>query len=64
MHLNKSLDKNSLSNKLEQNGKNEKKFVKFGFISSGNFDIICKAKNRKDEKIYAIRKIRLNETLI
>jgi alpha-tubulin suppressor-like RCC1 family protein/tRNA A-37 threonylcarbamoyl transferase component Bud32 len=63
LHLNESLDQNSLFNKSEQNGKYEQQFVEFGLISSGNFGIVCKAKNRKDEKIYAIKKIPLNETL-
>jgi alpha-tubulin suppressor-like RCC1 family protein/tRNA A-37 threonylcarbamoyl transferase component Bud32 len=63
LHLNESLDENSLFNKSEQNGKYEKEFVEFCLISSGNFGIVYKAKNRKDEKIYAIKKIPLNETL-
>jgi alpha-tubulin suppressor-like RCC1 family protein len=49
---------------IEQNGKYLREFNEFSLISNGNFGIVSKAMNRKDGKIYAIKKIPIKNDLI
>jgi alpha-tubulin suppressor-like RCC1 family protein len=49
---------------IEQNGKYLREFNEFSLISNGNFGIVSKAMNRKDGKIYAIKKIPIKSELI
>jgi serine/threonine protein kinase len=44
------------------NGKYDKQFERL--IGCANFGIVYKAMNRKDGKVYSIKKIAFNETLI
>jgi len=61
-HKTLKLNKNAINLKNIMNGKHEKQFE--GLIGCANFGIVYKAMNRKDGKVYAIKKIAFNETLI
>jgi predicted Ser/Thr protein kinase len=54
------LNKSAINLKNVMNGKYEKQFE--GLIGCANFGIVYKAMNRKDGKVYAIKKIAFNET--
>jgi hypothetical protein len=53
--------KNTINLRILKNGKYENEFKEESLIGFGSFTIVYKAINRNDEKVYAIKKIPLND---
>ena len=53
------------TNELNNNFRNyNKKFTEIKIISSGNYGIVCEARNKRNDELFAIKKIPINESLL
>jgi hypothetical protein len=64
MKLWHDFDETFLCSESIKTGKYVEEFDEFSLIAFGNFGIVCKARNKKEDKIYAIKKIPLTDNSI
>lgn len=61
----RDFDEKSLSSDTcLSNGKYRNEFNEFGLIAFGNFGIVCEARDKKNDEVYAIKKIPMSENFI